>query len=308
MSAEVAQVVPKEPGQSLVSRMAQRFGVEPNKMLATLKATAFKGEVSNEQMMALLIVAEQHHLNPWVREIFAFPDKNNGIVPVVSVDGWCRIINEHPQLDGIEFQDGPLDKNNMPEWIECVIHRKDRQHPIRVREHMAECKRPTGPWGSHPRRMLRHKSLIQCARVAFAFSGVYDEDEAQRIIEGEAAGGHDESPGITSINKSIKRGKATIEGEAVVESDSQSAPESAAQPPGAASSTATQAGSGAGAAGTNAGADLQIAIVDAIAELERYKDQETLSLYCDSLPSGVNESDQFAKAVAKRLSAIKAKK
>lgn len=29
--------------------------------------------------------------------------------------------------------------------------------------------------------MLRHKALIQCARVAFGFSGIYDEDEARRI-------------------------------------------------------------------------------------------------------------------------------
>lgn len=86
------------------------------------------------------------------------------------------------------------------------------------------------------------------------------------------------------------------------------ATDSTAQTDKPAPSTATGTDSPAGAAGSNAGADLQIAIVDAIAELERYKDQETLSLFCDSLPPGVNESDQFAKAVAKRLTAIKGKK
>jgi hypothetical protein len=34
--------------------------------------------------------------------------------------------------------------------------------------------------------MLRHKSLIQCARIAFGFVGIYDQDEAERIIEGQA--------------------------------------------------------------------------------------------------------------------------
>jgi hypothetical protein len=29
--------------------------------------------------------------------------------------------------------------------------------------------------------MLRHKSYIQCARVCFGFSGIYDPDEAERI-------------------------------------------------------------------------------------------------------------------------------
>jgi hypothetical protein len=40
-----------------------------------------------------------------------------------------------------------------------------------------------GPWATHPKRMLRHKAMIQCARIAFSFAGIYDQDEAERIIE-----------------------------------------------------------------------------------------------------------------------------
>ena len=47
-----------------------------------------------------------------------------------------------------------------------------------------ECKkRDVAPWKSHPRRMLRHKAMIQCARLAFGFAGIYDQDEAERIAE-----------------------------------------------------------------------------------------------------------------------------
>jgi phage recombination protein Bet len=166
--------------------MASRYGVDPAKMMATLKATAFKGEVTNEQMMALLIVAEQHGLNPWTKEIYAFPDRT-GIVPVVSVDGWARIINGHSQMDGIDFE-GPEDGSS----ITCIIHRKDRSHPTRVTEYMAEVNRGTQPWKSHPRRMLRHKALIQCARIAFGFAGIYDEDEAERIVEAKLVNPADE--------------------------------------------------------------------------------------------------------------------
>jgi hypothetical protein len=31
--------------------------------------------------------------------------------------------------------------------------------------------------------MLRHKAMIQCARLAFSFVGIYDQDEAERIVE-----------------------------------------------------------------------------------------------------------------------------
>jgi len=168
---------------SVLTRMANRFGVDPTKMMGTLKATAFKGEVTNEQMMALLIVAEQHGLNPWTKEIYAFPDRNNGIVPVVGVDGWSRIINSSREFNGMDFVDGPPNKNGIPEWIECKIHRKDREHPVAVKEYFAEVARDVGPWKSHPRRMLRHKAMIQCARIAFGFVGIFDEDEAERIID-----------------------------------------------------------------------------------------------------------------------------
>ena len=109
-SAPVSTLPSRSP--SLLRRMASKFGVDDDKMMSTLKATAFKGDVSNEQMMALLIVAEQYNLNPWTKEIYAFPDKNNGIVPVVGVDGWIRIINSNPDLEAVTFEDGPAE-----EWI-----------------------------------------------------------------------------------------------------------------------------------------------------------------------------------------------
>ncbi|SRV77635.1 recombination protein Bet [Shigella sonnei] len=109
----------------------------------------------------MLIVANQYGLNPWTKEIYAFPDKQNGIVPVVGVDGWSRIINENQQFDGMDFE-----QDN--ESCTCRIYRKDRNHPI--------C----------PKRMLRHKAMIQCARLAFGFAGIYDKDEAERIVENTA--------------------------------------------------------------------------------------------------------------------------
>lgn len=147
-------------------------------LIETLKATAFKGQVSDAQMTALMVVANQYGLNPWTKEIYAFPDKNNGIVPVVGVDGWARIINNHPQFDGMDFEQDE-------QSCTCIIYRKDRSHPIKVTEFMAECKRASMiPWQSHPRRMLRHKAMIQCARLAFGYGGIFDQDEAERIVEG----------------------------------------------------------------------------------------------------------------------------
>ena len=41
---------------------------------------------------------------------------------MVGVDGWIRIVNEHPQFDGIEF-------DATPEAVTARIYRKDRPRP-----------------------------------------------------------------------------------------------------------------------------------------------------------------------------------
>lgn len=164
---------------TLTSKLAAKLdmGEDGSSLVETLKATAFKGQVSDAQMTALLVVANQYQLNPWTKEIYAFPDRQNGIVPVVGVDGWARIINSHPQFYGMEFEQDE-------ESCTCIMYRKDRARPMKVTEWMVECKRANvGPWQSHPRRMLRHKAMIQCARLAFGFGGIFDHDEAERIIE-----------------------------------------------------------------------------------------------------------------------------
>ena len=67
--------------------------------------------------------------------------------------------------------------------ITCRMFRQNQGRAVAITEYYAECSRGTEPWQKWPVRMLRHKALIQCARVAFGFSGIYDEDEAERIIE-----------------------------------------------------------------------------------------------------------------------------
>jgi phage recombination protein Bet len=190
---------------NLVNIMAEKYAIDDESVVDILKATAFKTSgtpATNEQIYALMVVANQYGLNPFLREIYAFPDKKGGIIPVVGVDGWNRIANDHAQFDGVEFTYSdeivqPTGSGtHCPAWIETRLHRKDRAKPTVIREYLDECYRApfkdtrtgytnAGPWQSHPKRMLRHKSLIQCYRVGFAMGGIYDEDEAGRILEAE---------------------------------------------------------------------------------------------------------------------------
>lgn len=167
---------------SALESMASRLHINPASLKNTLQATVFRVKDTNgnwrscsdEEFAALIIVADAYKLNPLLKEIYAYPAKGGGIVPLVSVDGWIRIMNDHPQYDGIEFEDLADEKGNLLA-IEAVIWRKDRTRPTRLKEYLAECVENTDPWRKKPARMLRHKSLIQCARVAFGFSGIASE-------------------------------------------------------------------------------------------------------------------------------------
>ena len=131
----------------------------------------------------MCMVANKYGLDPITKEIYAFPNKKTGaVIPVVGYDGWQKLANRHPMYDGCDFveaDDGT--------WCECRIYRKDRTHPTAIREYLVECRMDTMPWQKYPRRMLRNKAFNQCARAAFGLSGIYDEDEAERIIQCETA-------------------------------------------------------------------------------------------------------------------------
>ncbi len=166
--------------------MARRLQVEPEALNDIIITTVMPGErVSNEQFIAFLAVANEYNLNPLTKEIYAFPGKGGGIQPIVSIDGWLKIINSHPQFDGMRFEDR-LDEQGHLVAVTCRIFRKDRTHPIEATEYMAECNRGTEPWRKYPHRMLRHKATIQAARYAFGLAGIIDPDEAERFTEAGA--------------------------------------------------------------------------------------------------------------------------
>jgi hypothetical protein len=177
-------------GPKLVERIASRFGVDADKMLDTLKSTAFrqrpaKGDrpatvVTNEHMMMLLVIAEQYHLNPFVKEIYAFPQEG-GIVPIIGYDGWLRLMNEHPMHDYCEDHYAPTDTPQEDWYHEVEIKRKDRSRPVITRKYLKEYYRDTDPWNDMPRHMIELKTTIQCIRKAYGFAGVYDPDEGERI-------------------------------------------------------------------------------------------------------------------------------
>ena len=179
----------KSQTQSLITRLATRHGVEAGKLWKCLTTQVFKqadGAVpTTEEMMVLLLVCENYDLNPFAREIFAFRGKSGDIVPVVSLDGWARIVRSQKDFDGMTFTFSnttvkiPSYPGELPEYVTCSMRLKGVSDPVMIQEYMVECFNDRSPvWKKWPRRMLRTRSFIQCARLAFSLTGLYDEGDA----------------------------------------------------------------------------------------------------------------------------------
>jgi len=169
---------------SPLRNLAGRFNIEPGKLLSTLRGTLMKPDkngkaATDEELAAFCIVADQYGLNPFTKEIYAFPGRT-GIVPMIGVDGWVKLVNSQPLFNGCEFEEVEA-VDGGPSYITCKMHVKGREHPVVVTERFVECRRDTEPWRTMPWRMLRHKAYMQAARYAFGLAGIYDEDEARDI-------------------------------------------------------------------------------------------------------------------------------
>lgn len=177
------EVIPFQKS-GLLEQMAARYGLAPDIYERTVAAVAMpqksgKPDCTREELISCLVVANEHNLNPLTKEIYFMRTRAGMIQPIVSVDGWVKKLNEHPQFDGLEFEDDFDDKGNIRS-VTCIIHRKDRSKPIRITEYLDECQQDSGPWKKTKKRMLRHRALTQGARYAVGFAGVMDRDEFEQ--------------------------------------------------------------------------------------------------------------------------------
>jgi phage recombination protein Bet len=175
------QVATIKPKPLLLEHMAEKYMLRPEEFSKTVRATCGLATATPEQFAAFMMVAKTYNLNPITKEIYAFPGRGGGIVPIVSIDGWINLVNSNPNCDGFEFEMEHDDEGKLVACT-CKMYRKDRKVPVTVTEYLSECVRQTDPWKMQ-HRMLRHKALIQAARYAFGYAGIYDEDEGRTIAE-----------------------------------------------------------------------------------------------------------------------------
>lgn len=152
--------------QKEIHQCAKQIGIDEDELSAwILEQTSMPFKVPNKTILHLLRTATKYQLDPLQEEVVLTQYDNYWEV-IISIDGWIKLMNAHPAFSGISFHASPEQTNGVPDWMECSITRSDRTLPITTREYLSEVRNDSDYWKRMPRRMLRHKAMQQCARIA----------------------------------------------------------------------------------------------------------------------------------------------
>lgn len=148
----------------------------------------------------LLRLANKYQLDPLSDEIGLLQVQDQTYQPFITIDGWSKLINNHPQYAGMSLRDSTELIDGIPSWMECTIYRNDRILPVVIKEYFEEVRTNHPSWQQMPRRMLRHRVIQQCARLAFNISSTdhsfKDQTTQAKINDSKTLG-----PKRTKINQ-----------------------------------------------------------------------------------------------------------
>jgi len=148
-----------------LARAAAGLGIDEGELKAWIDLQI---DVPAKTILTILRSMQNLHLDPLCEEI-GFTQYEDGQWQVfITIEGCSKLLNQHPQFNGLVFNQADTLIDGVPEWIECSIYRKDREVPTTVREYLTEVRGENSIWQKMPRRMLRHRALQQCVRLAIA--------------------------------------------------------------------------------------------------------------------------------------------
>jgi hypothetical protein len=146
-----------------VSKAAEQLEIDESELLSWIDLQI---EVPAKTILVMLRTMQNLHLDPLNEEI-SFTQYEDGHWQVlITIEGCSKLLNQHGQFNGLIFNQAETLIDGIPEWIECSIYRRDRIMPITVREYLIEVRSEKEIWQKMPRRMLRHRALQQCVRLA----------------------------------------------------------------------------------------------------------------------------------------------
>ena len=156
-----------KPLQTAINNLCQTMILDPEEVQLWLDQHLGAPLYPQVQLLRL---ANKYQLDPLSDEISLLQGQDQTYQAFITIDGWSKLIYLHPQYAGMSLRDSTELINGIPTWMECTIYRNDRILPIVIKEYFEEVRTDHPSWQQMPRRMLRHRVIQQCARLAFNIS------------------------------------------------------------------------------------------------------------------------------------------
>jgi RecT family len=156
-----------KPFERLLASAAKKLGCTVRELDSWLNQIPNTPEAVQHNALRLIT---KHGLDSFNDEIAIHQYEDGHWQAFITIDGWSKLINEHPAFNGISFTESEELIDGVPAWMGCAIYRKDRVVPIEVKEYLSEIRTEHSIWKEMPRRMLRHRVIAQCVRLAFGVS------------------------------------------------------------------------------------------------------------------------------------------
>lgn len=160
-----------EPG--LLARLAATAGVDEDAYYASLMRVSGCKDATRADYLVLCHVANKYQLDPLLKQVGLMETKHGPRV-YVGIDGWVKKLLEHEDYLMHRREDvwsGGQPGKGTIEAVTVFIYRKSwvaqGLPPFAHPEYLRECRRDTGPWSSHPSRMLYERALGQAIRFCF---------------------------------------------------------------------------------------------------------------------------------------------
>jgi hypothetical protein len=166
--------------QTAINTLCQTLDLDPEELQLWLDQHL---DVPLYPQVQLLRLANKYQLDPLSDEIALLENQDQTYRPFITIDGWSKLMNDHPQYAGMSLRDSTDLLDGIPIWIECTIYRNDRILPIVIKEYYEEVKTDHPSWQQMPRRMLRHRVIQQCARLALGISSYESHSKTTTIEE-----------------------------------------------------------------------------------------------------------------------------
>lgn len=139
-----------------------------------LRKTIITGNVTDEKIILMMILARKYNLDPFKREIWCLPTQS---AIFIGRDGFLALAHRSGNLDGMDTDFGYDEKGKL-ESATTTVWTKTMSHPIKFTAYLDEFGRgKSGNWLTMPRVMLQKCAEASALRRAFSVTGLYLEEE-----------------------------------------------------------------------------------------------------------------------------------